>query len=140
MPFVIAGQLTLVGKRCQSHCVLRESSYDQAEVLRELITLLDQNHVTAIWRDLAQELGFSYHEIELVASTVGGHKVCLEKMLEVWLNWAPPNHTFATIQNLANALRAVTKERLALKLENDKELKHTFYLKSRTEYFCPPIY
>ena len=91
--FVIAGQSPLLGKRCvasQSHYVLRESSYDQPEVLRELVRLLDQNHVTVIWRDIAQELGFSYHEIdELFASTFGGHKVCLEKMLEVWLNWAP---------------------------------------------------
>ena len=148
--FVIAGQFPLLGKRCvasQSHYVLRESYYDQPEVLRELVRLLDQNHVTVIWRNLAQELGFNYHEIdELFASTFGGHKVCLEKMLEIWLNWAPPNHEFATIQSLLKALRsrAVAKERLAYKMENDNELKQKFYLKSRSEdrnsYYCPSIY
>lgn len=65
-------------------------SYNQVELLRELLRLLDQNHVTGIWRNLAQELGFLICETDELSS--GGPKVCLEKVLEVWLNWAPPNH------------------------------------------------
>ena len=67
------------------------------------------------WRAIGRELGFTADELDAITHETG--RSCeedyYEAMLRRWLDWAPPNHSHPTIQNLSSSLRAVGKERQA---------------------------
>ena len=108
-----------------SHHLLRTPSNG---LTKYLFDALESYHMSSDWRTLARELGFKLWEVCSIASSPlssGGPQTCLEMLLDKWLNWAPPNHGFPTIEDLITAVRKMGQERLAWKLANDKRLKNS---------------
>ena len=71
------------------------------------------------WRAIGRELGFTADQLDAITHETGRHykEDFYEAMLRRWLDWAPPNHSHPTIQNLSSSLRAVGKERQAWDLD-----------------------
>ena len=71
------------------------------------------------WRAIGRELGFTIDELDSIVHEPGrnGDEEYYEAMLRRWLDWAPPNHSPPSLQNLLSALRASGKERLANNLK-----------------------
>ena len=71
------------------------------------------------WRAIGRELGFTIDELDSIVREPGrnGDEDYYEAMLRRWLDWAPPNHSPPSLQNLLSALRASGKERLANNLK-----------------------
>ena len=44
-------------------------------------------------------------------------QVYFQELLDIWLNWAPPERPFPFTEDLLDALRRIGHHRLALKLE-----------------------
>lgn len=88
------------------------------------------------WMDLGRELGFKFAEIKNISATYlgSGNRVCLQELLDRWLNWAPPNHKLPAIDNIITAVRKLGHEKLAWKLAGDKNFKHNCNLKSNSEH------
>ena len=101
-----------------------------------LFDKLDSAHMCDRWMDLGRELGFKFTEVENIrVSFVGsGNQVCLQALLDRWLNWAPPDHKFPAIGDLITAVRKLGHENLAWKLASDKNLKHNCNLMSVSEH------
>ena len=67
------------------------------------------------WRTVGRELGFTMNKLDSIVREPGrnGDEDYYEAMLMKWLNWAPPNHCYPSLQTLLSALRVAGKERLA---------------------------
>ena len=75
--------------------------------------------VTAKWRALGRELGFTHDELEDIVRHLGlhGDKDYMDELLSRWLKWAPPNHPkLPCVEDLATALRSVGEEKTAYDL------------------------
>ena len=74
------------------------------------------------WRAIGRNLGFAEDQL----NTIVHEPDCLyvqdyyEAMLKRWLDWAPPNHGYPTLDGLVTALRAAGKERLANDMEGKR--------------------
>ena len=74
------------------------------------------------WREIGLHLGFINSKLDEIANTPenisGGPSACFRDLLSRWLNWAPPNHIFPSVEALESALRSpdVEKERAAFDL------------------------
>lgn len=97
---------------------------------------LDRDHMCDKWMDLGRELGFKYTEVKNIGASNASHgpQVCLQALLDRWLNWAPPNHKFPVIEALITAVRKLGHEKLAWRLASDENLKHNCNLKSNSEH------
>ena len=76
------------------------------------------------WRDIGRELGFALKEVENVVQKKGisQDQDYFQELLDLWLNWAPPERPFPCTEDLLEALRRIGQHRLALKLENTEKL------------------
>ena len=92
------------------------------------IILCDHNHTEVFkmtkkacskWKGIGRELRFTEEELSAIVREPGqtGEEDCYAAMLMRWLDWAPPNHYFPSVQRLASALHKVGKEKLALDLD-----------------------
>ena len=72
------------------------------------------------WRDIGRELGFTLKEMDNIAQKKGisQDQDYFQELLDLWLNWAPPERPFPCTEDLLDALRHIGQHRLALKLEN----------------------
>ena len=88
------------------------------------------------WMDLGRELGFKFAEMKNISATYlgSGNRVCLQELLDRWLNWAPPNHKLPAIDNIITAVRKLGHEKLAWQLAGDENFKHNCNLKSNSEH------
>ena len=70
------------------------------------------------WRAIGMELGFTEDELSSITREAGrtGEEDYYSAVLRRWLDWAPPNHTHPSIEQLSLALRTVGKEKQALDL------------------------
>ena len=74
----------------------------------------------AKWRDIGRELGFTLKEMDEIVQKKGiSHdQDYFQELLDLWLNWAPPQRPFPCTEDLLDALRHIGQHRLALTLEN----------------------
>ena len=72
----------------------------------------------AKWRDIGRELGFTLREMDAIGSKKGisSDQDYFQELLDLWLNWAPPEKPFPCTEDLLSALRHLGQHRLALKL------------------------
>ena len=88
---------------------------------RDLIILLDLLRSAAPqWKTLGLALGFLNYELitieqnpALILECPPGH---FREMLSQWLKWAPPNHSWPTLEALQPALQRCGHENLAVNL------------------------
>ncbi|KAL5505499.1 hypothetical protein EMCRGX_G006944 [Ephydatia muelleri] len=73
----------------------------------------------AKWRDIGRELGFTLKEMDEIVQKKGisQDQDYFQELLDLWLNWAPPQRPFPCTEDLLDALRRIGQHRLALKLE-----------------------
>ena len=78
----------------------------------------------AKWRDIGRELGFTVKEIDNIVAKKGisQDQDYFQELLDLWLNWAPPEKSFPCTEDLLEALRHIGQHRLALKLEKCDDL------------------
>ena len=71
------------------------------------------------WKSIGRELGFTEEELSAIVREPGqtGEEDYYSAMLMRWLNWAPPNHSLPSVQQLLSILRGVGFERLAFDLD-----------------------
>ena len=76
----------------------------------------------AKWRDIGRELGFTLKEMDEIVQKKGisQDKDYFQELLDLWLNWAPPQIPFPCTEDLLDALRHIGQHRLALKLESSE--------------------
>ena len=74
----------------------------------------------AKWRDIGRELGFTLKEMDEIVQKKGisQDQDYFQELLDLWLNWAPPQRPFPCTEDLLDALRRIGQHRLALTLEN----------------------
>ena len=70
------------------------------------------------WRSIGWKLGFTADQLDAIVHEPGRHGEddWYMAMLRRWLDWAPPDHTYPSLQSLTSALCAVGKERQAADL------------------------
>ena len=73
----------------------------------------------AKWRDIGRELGFTLREMDDIVAKKGisQDQDYFQELLDLWLNWAPPEKSFPCTEDLLEALRHIGQHRLAMKLE-----------------------
>ena len=78
----------------------------------------------AKWRDIGHELGFTLKEMDEIVQKKGisQDQDYFQELLDLWLNWAPPQRPFPCTEDLLDALRRIQQHRLALKLENTESI------------------
>ena len=74
------------------------------------------------WKAIGRHLGFGDGELDAIVREPGRHgdDDYYGAMLTRWLDWAPPNHGYPTLDGLVSALRAAGKERLANDVEGKR--------------------
>ena len=74
----------------------------------------------AKWRDIGRELGFTLKEMGEIVQKKGisQDQDYFQELLDLWLNWAPPQRPFPCTEDLVDALRHIGQHRLARTLEN----------------------
>ena len=74
------------------------------------------------WRTTGGALGFLDSDLTIIQNSPSliqeGTTGYVREMLSQWLNWAPPNHPWPTLEALEAALRSSGHERLALQLRS----------------------
>ena len=72
----------------------------------------------AKWRDIGRELGFTLKEMDNIGAQKGisQDQDYFQELLDLWLNWAPPEKSFPCTEDLLEALRRIGQHRLAMKL------------------------
>ena len=67
------------------------------------------------WRAIGWKLGFTEDQLDAIVHEPGRHGEMdyYRAMLRRWLDWAPPDHPYPSLQTLTSALHAVGKERQA---------------------------
>ena len=67
------------------------------------------------WRAIGWKLGFTEDQLDAIVHEPGRHGEMdyYRTMLRRWLDWAPPDHPYPSLQTLTSALLAVGKERQA---------------------------
>ena len=90
----------------------------------------------AKWRDIGRELGFTLREMDTIVAKKGisNDQDYFQELLDLWLNWAPPEKPFPCTEDLLDALRHIGQHRLALKLEG----KDDFIAKKQLIKRAPP--
>ena len=70
------------------------------------------------WKAIGWRLGFSEDQLVAIVREPGQHgeEDCYRAMLRKWLDWAPPDHSYPSLQSLISTLCAVGKERQAADL------------------------
>ena len=75
---------------------------------------------TSQWKTVGLALGFLDHELTIIEQTPllipEGLNGYFREMLGQWLRWAPPNHSWPNLEDLALALQRSGHERLAVEL------------------------
>ena len=73
----------------------------------------------AKWKDIGRKLGFTVKEMDNIVAKKGisQDQDYFQELLDLWLNWAPPEKSFPCTEDLLEALRHIGQHRLALKLE-----------------------
>ena len=73
-----------------------------------------------LWKAIGLSLGFPNSELDLIQNKplllLEGPEGYLRELLGNWLQWAPPNHSLPTLEDLASAVRGTGKERVAYTL------------------------
>ena len=87
----------------------------------DLSILLDSlKPATPKWRDAGLALGFLDHELATIEQKPllipEGPTGYFREMLSQWLKWAPPNHSWPTLEALQPALQESGHEGLAVQL------------------------
>ena len=74
------------------------------------------------WQAIGDALGFSYSDLTIIQNTPmlipQAPQSYFREMLSQWLNWAPPNHPWPTIEALGAALQCSGSESLAFQLKS----------------------
>ena len=75
------------------------------------------------WRDIGRELGFTLKEMDNIVQKKGisQDQDYFQELLDLWLNWAPPERPFPFTEDLLEALRRIGQHRLALKLADNED-------------------
>ena len=72
------------------------------------------------WQTIGLALGFLNYELTTIEHNPSlfriGDTGYFREMLSLWLRWAPPNHSWPTLETLAVALRSSGDEHLAANL------------------------
>ena len=72
------------------------------------------------WKTVGLALGFLNYELTTIEQNPllipEGPPGYFRVILSQWLKWAPPNHSFPTLENLAPALQSCGHENLAVTL------------------------
>ena len=87
----------------------------------DLSILLDSlKPATPHWKAVGLALGFLDHELTIIERTPllipEGLTGYFREMLSQWLRWAPPNHSWPTLEALRPALQSCGQEGLAVQL------------------------
>ena len=87
----------------------------------DLSILLDSlKPATPHWKAVGLTLGFLDHELTIIERTPllipEGLTGYFREMLSQWLRWAPPNHSWPTLEALRPALQSCGQEGLAVQL------------------------
>ena len=88
---------------------------------KDLSILLDSlKPATPHWKAVGLALGFLDHELITIEHTTllipEGLTGYFREMLSQWLKWAPPNHSWPTLEALRPALQSCGQEGLAVQL------------------------
>ena len=69
----------------------------------------------AQWRDIGRELGFTMRELGAIVAKKGisNDQDYFNVLLDVWLNWGPPEKSFPYTENLLVTLSNIGQHRLA---------------------------
>ena len=74
------------------------------------------------WQAIGGTLGFLYSDLTIIQQSPllipEGSTGYMRQMLSQWLNWAPPNHPWPTLEALEAALRRSGQESLAFQLRS----------------------
>ena len=74
------------------------------------------------WQAIGGALGFLYSDLTIIQQSPllipEGSTGYMQQMLSQWLNWAPPNHPWPTLEALEAALRRSGQESLAFQLRS----------------------
>ena len=74
------------------------------------------------WQAIGGALGFLYSDLTIIQNTPmlipQAPQSYFREMLSQWLNWAPPNHSWPTLEALETALRSSGSESLAFQLRS----------------------
>ena len=74
------------------------------------------------WQAVGVALGFLYYDLTTIQNSPmlipEGPTGYFRQMLSQWLNWAPPNHPWPTLEALEAALRSSGQENLAFQLRS----------------------
>ena len=74
------------------------------------------------WKMVGGALGFLDYDLTIIQNSPSliqeGTTGYFRQMLSQWLNWAPPNHPWPTLEALETALRSSGHESLALQLRS----------------------
>ena len=74
------------------------------------------------WQAIGGALGFLYSDLTIIQQSPllipEGSTGYMRQMLSQWLNWAPPNHPWPTLEALEAALRRSGQESLAFQLRS----------------------
>ena len=93
------------------------------------LSVRDLFHLTKIlrpatpkWKEIGGALKFQNDDLEIIETRptliVVGVTGYFREMLNTWLKWAPPTHSWPTIQTLIHAVRSSGEENLAVELQN----------------------
>ena len=81
----------------------------------------------AEWKTIGDALGFLDSDLTLIQRSPmlipEGPIGYFREMLSQWLKWAPPNHSWPTLEALENALKSSGQESLALQLRHSCQQK-----------------
>ena len=73
------------------------------------------------WQAIGGALGILQHDLIIIQHRPmlipEGSPGYFREMLSLWLKWAPPNHTWPTIEALALAIQSIEQEGLAVNLK-----------------------
>lgn len=72
------------------------------------------------WKAIGRWLGFKKDELSSMVHADGNtrREDFYETMLSLWLDWAPPYHSFPTVQQLSQALYEVNNKKQAFDLND----------------------
>ena len=86
--------------------------------LSDIISIL--KNAAAKWKQIGLKLGFLSSELNIIEHKSmllpEGDTAFFSEMLTQWLNWAPPNHPWPTLEALSSALQNAGEESLAYSL------------------------
>ena len=77
------------------------------------------------WKEIGKKLGFKITDLDRIPRELALHseRDYYASMIRKWMNWAPPNHKFPTLEALVKAMRDTEIDELirpAYDLENSK--------------------